>query len=152
MAEGDRIEQMLRESLVPRGFTDRGAREMNALIDGLAGLEAEAPGRPWGKISGIAATIMGAVAVGWLALPRPPAPRVVAAPRIEPAVQLVSSSEDVVSAERDGELLTDEDGSLFQGWHVKVVNEERFHDEESGETVRVLHPREEWVMMPVSTF
>ncbi len=149
MDEVDRIEQMLRESLVPRGFTDRGAREMDAMIDSLAGVE-ETRRWPWWRISGMAAAVTGAAALAWHTLPEPDAPEV-ADRAVVPAMQLVSSSEGVVSAERDGEWL-DENGSLLQGWHVKVVNEERFHDEATGQTVRVLHPREEWVMLPVNTF
>ena len=161
MAELDQIEKRLRESLVPRGFTDRGVRDLEALIDDLAGVPAASAdsagaGRStimlaltrWGAV---AAAITGAAILVWRNVPELPEP-VATFQQVSPAVQLVSTSEGVVSAEREGDWLTDEDGSLLQGWHVQVVNEERFHDVETGETVRVLNPREELVMLPVSTF
>ncbi|MBB5351790.1 hypothetical protein HNR46_002029 [Haloferula luteola] len=151
MDDLDHIERRLRESLVPRGFTDRGVQELNALIDGLAGEEESTSSRRWIWVTGMAAAVVGAAGLAWNAMPARPVPLVVrTAP--QPGIQLVSTSEGVVSAERAGDWLAEEDGSLLEGWHVRVVNEERFHDEATGQTVRVLHPRDEWVMMPVSTF
>lgn len=67
-------------------------------------------------------------------------------------VVLLEDVEGVVSAEANQSLVADADGSLHRAWHVQVLSEEHFHDEESGETVRVVHPRDEVVMMPVTSF
>ncbi len=72
---------------------------------------------------------------------------------IEPAeVVLLESSERVVEAAAETELLTDDDGSVNRAWHLNVVKEETYRDVETGYEVRVVHPRDELVMMPVSHF
>ncbi len=67
-------------------------------------------------------------------------------------VVLLEDMEGVVSAEENEALVTDADGTLHRAWHVQVVSEERFHDEQSGQEVRVVHPRDELVLMPVTSF
>lgn len=150
------IERKLGE-LVPRGFSEAGLVSVCELVDQLA---EEAPtasrGRPrWGIAAGIAALLAGALAWTTSSAERDVAIATVPeVPLVEelPEAELLAQLEGVVAVEEDGEFRTDADGSLHRAWHVRVVNEERFHDPETGSEVRVLRPRDELVLMPVSAF
>jgi hypothetical protein len=67
-------------------------------------------------------------------------------------ISLVSEEEGVVSAEVEDRLFSDGDGNLMRAWHVQVVNQERFHDPQTGHEVTLVRPRDEVVLMPVSSF
>lgn len=151
MDTADSVEQAL-ERLMPRGMSAEGAKSLDELIDGLA---AASPARPdWARI-GVWST--GALAAGlalWFGA-RQESPRPAVAPigSFEPPqVELVSELEGVVAVQPVGEVVAEADGTLHRGWRVQVVNEEYFHDEETGHEVRVVHPRDEIVMMPVTSF
>jgi len=156
METPESVEAKLSRMLIPRGFSGRGMAECELLIDQLA---AESPSakpdrRPWLWAGGLAASV--ALAIGLaLGLPDDAVPPLAlvdgAAAEIE-ELFLISESEGVVSAQVAGERLSEEDGSLLQPWQVQVVSEERFRDEQTGEEIRVWQPREEIVLVPVSTF
>lgn len=158
MEELEEIERRL-EGLVPRGFSESGLASVEAMFDKLAANEP--PRRPAGWTWGLGAAAAVALAAGLGLTLRPAAdpPAVtVAAPDAVAEVadgeepELVSELEGVVAIEADDGMLTDADGSLHRAWHVRVVSEERFRDSESGQEVRVVAPRDELVLMPVSAF
>lgn len=152
METPESMERMLRQRLVPRGFTDRGMSGMEALIDGLAGVEGggrKKSRKPW--MFGIAASLAMAAVISW-SVSRMGDEAVAEIAALGPVVSLVSESEAVVAAEKADAYLSDDDGTLLQGWYVEVLSEEMFHDGETGEVVKVRQPRDELVLVPVSTF
>ncbi|BCX46455.1 hypothetical protein HAHE_03630 [Haloferula helveola] len=151
METPEQIERALMERLVPRGFSDRGAASLDELIDELAD-ETPAPGQRrtlwWGAAAAVALT----AGVSWGVWPRVPESVPVVGMGGLAEVELLSESVGVVSTEADDRLLTDSDGSLLQAWNVTVVNEELFRDEQTGHEVRVIQPRDELVLIPVTAF
>lgn len=154
--EPDQIEKAL-QRLVPASMSEGGMASVDELIDELAGVESEAV-KPrsnwlwWG--SGVAASL--AVLVG-LAVETGRVEQIaansVAGPAlVEQGMVLLEQSDWVSAAEEDKVLMTENDGSVHRAWHVQVVNEERFRDRETGYEVRVVHPRSELVLMPVTAF
>lgn len=69
-----------------------------------------------------------------------------------PAMVLIEESSKILSAEEKQGLLADSDGSIHRAWWVEVVNEERFLDPQTGSEVRVVEPRDEMILMPVTAF
>ena len=154
METPESIEAKLGRLLIPRGFSDRGRDACDSLIDELAASapEARRDWRPFVWLGGLAAVLamtfslmvdFGASRPGVQAASGPDEPN---------GLALLSETEGVVSAEVAGERLSESDGSLFEPWQIRVVAEERFRDEETGEEIRVWQPREELVLVPVSTF
>ncbi len=152
MAGVDEIERLLGERLIPRGFTDRGSEAMDALIDDLAAEEDSSGRRRW-PWAAVAAAVTGGIAavICWPTGAPSDAPAVLAQAPDE-AVELLSESVGVISAEADDELRSDDEGNLLRAWHLQVVSEERFRDAETGHEVRVVQPSDELVLVPVSTF
>lgn len=150
MRTPDDIERMLGERLIPRGFSERGARDIEAAIDELAA--ADPPSRRGRWIIAAAAALAAAATLAmW---PSAPAPRGEPVAAASPAgeVELLSESVGVLSVEPDDALRSDAEGNLLRAWHVRVVSEERFRDAETGHEVRVVRPSDELVLLPVSTF
>ena len=152
MRTPEEIERALAERLIPRGFSEKGGREIEALIDELAGEEESGPvgaRRVWWWGAAAAAAMMASI-VWW---PADPASRQVAG-TTPPGddLELLSESIGVVAAEPDERLRSEVDGQLMQAWHLSVVSEERFLDAETGHEVRVVRPSDELVLVPVSTF
>lgn len=163
METAEQIERKLGD-LVPRGFSESGASSIEAMLDELAADdEPNGQRRTWGWGLAAAAVVL-AVSLAGLANRQAgaTADAVVAVPNDEPELveglesgddpELVAELEGVVSVEADDGMLTDSDGSLHRAWHVRVVSEERFHDSETGQEVRVVAPRDELVLMPVTAF
>lgn len=150
MQTPEEIEKALAERLIPRGFSERGERELEALIDDLAAEERPTRRSAW-PIWGAAAAVAFAGAVGWWASPKTPQDRMAFDPAVE-ELELISESIGVVTAEPDVELRSDDEGNLLRAWHLHVVSEERFRDAETGHEVRVVQPSDELVLLPVSTF
>ncbi|MGE9270413.1 MAG: hypothetical protein ACQKBU_06380 [Verrucomicrobiales bacterium] len=158
METPDQIESKLEKLLVPRGFSEQGAASIETLFDDLAG-EGELVhdvstkrARGWWWLGSAAAGVCLALK---LTVSAPSSElfveRVPEVDYVEP-VALVSESEGVVSAEPELDYVTDAEGNLMQAWNVQVVSEEKFHDPETGYEVRVVCPREEILLMPVSSF
>lgn len=146
------IERMLGERLIPRGFSERGRQAAEGLLDELA---AESPPEPKPRrVAWIAAAaaLVAAAVLAWepATAPPPETPTLVEVP--DETVELLSESVGVVSAEADELLRSDAEGNLLRAWHMEVVSEERFRDAETGHEVRVVHPSDEIVLMPVSAF
>jgi hypothetical protein len=155
METPEQIERRLQRCLTPRGFSDAGMVAIDEMIDELAGEAGERSffnGHSWWWMSGsVAAGVALAFGLTWLSQPDAPAKSATLSMGYQ-TVSLVSEEEGVVAAEADEQLFSDEDGNLMRAWHVVVVNREHFHDAETGHEVTVVHPRDEMVLMPVSSF
>ncbi|MCH7228102.1 hypothetical protein [Haloferula sp. A504] len=150
MQTPEEIEKALAERLIPRGFSERGGRELEALIDDLAAEEDPRRRSAW-PIWGAAAAVAFVGSIAWWASPETAQDRMAFEPAGE-ELELISESVGVVTAEPDAELRSDDEGNLLRAWHVHVVSEERFRDAETGHEVRVVQPSDELVLLPVSTF
>jgi hypothetical protein len=155
METPESIERMLEKRLVPCAFSVEGSAALESLIDELAG-EAPRTSVKWGRYVFGAAAAAVAMFVGIaLSIPAGEVPVVAEVETLfsEPGeVILIEGVEGVISAEENDGLVADADGSLHRAWHVQVVSEERFHDEQSGQEVRVVSPRDELVLLPVTSF
>lgn len=156
MQTPDPVETILAR-LMPPALSEGGHRSIEAMLDELAAdvpaessVSAPRPHRGW-WLGGIAAA---GVAAAWL-LPMVmrPAPNPVAATPKEPAANVV-----LVGQSGRIESMTDEgwheeaDGSAMQALRLNVVEEESVLDEETGIIMQIREPREEILLMPVSSF
>ncbi|MFC7335552.1 hypothetical protein ACFQY0_00065 [Haloferula chungangensis] len=155
METPESIERILEKRLVPCAFSVEGSAALESLIDELAG-ESPQPSVRWGRYlvgAAAAALMMFAGIAVWIPTSEVPAVAEVNTLFAEPhEVVLIEDVEGVISAEENDGLVADADGSLHRAWLVQVVSEERFRDEESGQEVRVVSPRDEIVLMPVTSF
>jgi hypothetical protein len=156
MQTPDPVETILAR-LMPPALSEGGHRSIESMLDELA---ADVPAvkpvstpRPhracW--LGGIAAA---GVAAAWL-LPlvvRPASGPVATAPR-EPAanVMLVGQSGRIESMTDEG-WHEEADGSAMQALRLNVVEEESVLDRETGIIMQIREPREEILLMPVSSF
>lgn len=158
MESPEDIEKAL-SRLMPAAISEEGKRSLDELIDGLASGETavvEMPprksARPWlGGIGAAAAAVV-------IALNLPagsPAPVKVAdtPPTVaaEEGIVLIQQTERVENAEPEG-WMSETDGVAHRAWRVRVVDEERLRDLETGYEVLVSRPREEVILMPVTAF
>lgn len=152
MQTPEEVERALAERLMPRGFSEKGGRELESLIDELAaGEDDQGEPRRRGWFWGAAAAAAVMVPVMWWPT-KAPAEQLVAADVPGEEIELLSESIGVVAAEADEDLMSDADGSLMRAYHLSVVSEERFRDVETGHEVRVVRPSDELVLVPVSNF
>jgi hypothetical protein len=156
MQTPDPVESILAR-LMPPALSEAGNRSIGSMLDDLASeapachaVPAERPHRGW-WLGGIAAA---GVAAAWL-LPltgRPGANPVATAPA-EPAANVV-----LVGQSGRIESMTDEgwhdeaDGSAMQALRLNVIEEESVLDKETGIIMQIREPREEILLMPVSSF
>lgn len=155
MEAPEEIELRLQRALSPRGFSTEGMEAIEEMLDVLAvesDQRASFSGHRWAWLSGsVAAGVALAFGITWMNSGVEPLVTDQFFQHIEP-VSLVSEEEGVVSAEVESGLFSDRDGNLMRAWHVQVVNQERFHDPQTGHEVTVVRPRDEVVLMPVSSF
>jgi hypothetical protein len=149
--------------LMPSAISEKGQRSMEDLIDSLAAGEAvvelspvKKPSRlPWFGFGGIGAAAAAVVVA--FSLPQGESPAVVEnAPVRENSsskadVVLIGSSEFVEDAVPE-DWMSETDGVPHQAWRVRVVDQERLRDVETGYEVLVSRPREEVRLMPVTSF
>lgn len=156
MQTPDPVETILAR-LMPPAFSVEGQRDIEAMLDELAGPVVAISPAPanvsWARrwaIGGIAAA---GVAVAMIFPMKSAPPPVAAAPDQElPAeFQLVSESDRIESTSDEG-WLEDSDGSAMQALRLNVVEENNILDEETGIVMTVSEPREEILLMPVSAF
>lgn len=147
------IERSL-ERLVPRGFSREGEASLMELIDELAGEDSPERGPRWGALLGWSGGLAAAFALGGglIFAGNEESGTVPLAGVEDMGVELMAEAEGVVSAEPDSTLLVDPGGDLHQAWHVQVVNEERVRDLRTGYEVRITRPRDELVLLPVTSF
>ena len=156
MQTPDPVETILAR-LMPPALSDSGQRSIDAMLDELAAeapvcraVPAPRPHRGW-WLGGIAAA---GVAAAWL-LPltvRPSAnPAVSASSEPAPNVVLVGQSGRIESMVDEG-WQEEADGSAMQALRLNVVEEESVLDKETGIIMQIREPREEILLMPVSSF
>jgi hypothetical protein len=160
----DPVETVLAR-LMPAALSENGQAGIEAMLDELAETAPAADsavvrrvsGRRWMISGGIAAAAAGIAAL--LVFPITSAPS-------QPGVAVNDSNssnsyfpEVVLLDETDRiESMTDEgwqedfDGSSMRVMRLSVVQENSFLDEETGIVMQVSQPREEMLLMPVSTF
>ncbi len=156
MESPEEIEKAL-SRLMPAAISEEGKRSLDELIDGLAAGETvvQMPRKSaWPWLGGIGAAAAAVV----IALNLPtgsPVPADVAvappAPVLEGGIVLLQQTERVENAEPDG-WMSETDGVAHRAWRVRVVDEERLRDLETGYEVLVSRPREEVILMPVTAF
>lgn len=151
--------------LVPSAISERGQRSLDDLIDSLAAAEGEEaivampqPRRtkPWGWISGIG-TAAAAITLA-LVLPETESVKSGGVAIADPAPAedkesfvVLAQSQHVESAEPEG-WTSEADGVTHRAWRVRLVNQERVKDVETGYEVLVSQPQEEVILRPVNTF
>lgn len=157
MHKPDPVETILAR-LMPPGLSEQGQRDIEAMLDELAGPAAEVPvakaaqshWRRWTLASGIAAAGIAAAMI----FPLASAPTPVAAaadPDVAPGFVLVGESDRIESTIDEG-WFEDSDGSAMRALRLSVIEENTIQDEETGIIMQVSEPREEILLMPVSAF
>lgn len=153
MREIDPIEAAL-SRLMPVALSDSGQRSIHETLDELA---ADVPVNPWqthrkwGIGIGIAAAAALSAIVAWPSL-RSPAPAVAALEEeMASPVEWVSNADRIESLHDEGRI-SDADGDALQAVSVRVVAQNTLRDRETGYTVNISEPREELVLMPVTSF
>lgn len=156
MHKPDPVETILAR-LMPAAMSDGGQREIEAMLDELAGPAAEViPMRPWFRrplSGGIAAAGIAAAMLLPLVISRSfvPAPVVSEEQSALPGFILVGESGSVKSMSEEG-WQEDADGAAMRTMRLRVVEENRLLDEETGIVMLVSQPRDEVLLTPVSTF
>lgn len=157
MQKLDPVETILAR-LMPPGLSTAGEREIEEMLDALAGplpviSTPPAAARPWLRrivAGGLAAAGVAAAIV----MSQPGSPeRFVAQPAEQPPHELTLMSEsDRVEATTDEGWQEYSDGSAMHAVRLDVVEENRLRDEETGIVMLVSQPREEIFLMPVNAF
>jgi hypothetical protein len=157
MHKPDPVETILAR-LMPPGLSEQGQRDIEAMLDGLAGPVLELPTakpspshwRRWTVIGGIAAA--GVAAAMIFPLASSPIPVAAAATQeVLPGFVLVGESDRIESTIDEG-WFEDSDGSAMRTLRLSVIEENTIQDEETGIIMQVSEPREEILLMPVSAF
>jgi len=160
------LESKLRRSLMPVALSESATESIHGMLDELAGAEmiapdaANSPGTPrvspWHAAAAAVAALLAVSA--WFAAPA--IENAAFAKSIgkelvfeEPArtMHIVDESTRLAWVEDEG-WLDDPDGGTHRAVRMRVVEENRLLDEETGIIVHVSSPREEMLLMPVSTF
>lgn len=143
--------------LMPPALSVDGEREIEAMIDELAGTQ-EHPQSLWAKhwtrvavTGGIAAALAAALLVFQHQRHAPPVAE--RAPAAGPSSEffLVSESGRVENMIDEGWSDTP-DGSAMRTLRLRVVEESNLRDEATGIVMKISQPREELLFMPVSAF
>ncbi len=157
MHKPDPVETILAR-LMPAALSDNGQHGIEAMLDELAGTPRDAvPAKPpWLRrplAAGIAAAGIAAALLLPLAVSRSPVPVVASNSERDPGpgFVLVSESGSVKSMSEEG-WREDSAGNAMRTLRLRVVEENRLLDEETGIVMVVSEPREEYLLMPVSTF
>jgi hypothetical protein len=148
--------------LVPSAISEQGQRSLDDLIDSLAAGETaveemplpSARNTPWGWIGGVGAAAA-AVALAFVipAGEKDDAPDLATVPVStgKGGFLVLEQSKHVESAEPE-DWTSEADGVTHRAWRVRVVNQERVQDLETGYEVLVSHPQDEVILRPVNTF
>ena len=158
------IEDKLRRGLMPVALSEAATDSMHAMLDELAGDEPaavesgrEASRAPWmAAAAAVAVLLAGSAWLGSPVLERMAFTSAAGGPSwTEPgdtfAMQLVDESTRLAWVEDEG-WLADPDGGALHAVRMGVIEENRLLDEETGIIVHVSSPREEMLLMPVTTF
>ncbi len=156
MESPEEIEKAL-SRLMPAAISEEGKRSLDAMIDGLAAGETvvEMPRKsPWPWLGGIGAAAAAVVIALYLPAGSPAPVSVTVTPPAateKGGIVLLQQTERVENAEPEG-WMSETDGVAHRAWRVRVVDEERLRDLETGYEVLVSRPREEVILMPVTAF
>jgi hypothetical protein len=160
MHKPDSIETILAR-LMPPALSEAGQRNIESMLDALSGESAPAVRAKTGALTwlrwllpaGIAAAVVAAALV--LPLASPPSPSswvsVAAGGESRAGLVLVGESDRIESMTDEG-WQEESDGSAMRTLRLNVVEENSLLDEETGIVMQVSEPREEILLMPVSTF
>jgi hypothetical protein len=143
--------------LMPPAISENCQHELEALIDDLAGPE---PAAEISRVNWTLRAVMGggiAAAVGALCAIFPfqsfPDSPVAVSVSESPGSGLVLISEsDRVESMTDEGWSEDVYGSAMHAVRLNVIEENQMRDEESGMLVKISEPREEMLLMPISSF
>ncbi|MGA0845375.1 MAG: hypothetical protein ACO3RV_02455 [Luteolibacter sp.] len=153
MHDAQSVEQAL-SRLMPPSLSIQAQGQIESMIDELA-QSANAPIRTvkWRRLP-IAASIAAAIALGWLTIVQSSKP---ASPHRQ--TQLVSQEEFTLVSQSDRiETMVDEgwsdtpEGNTGRAMRLQVVGESRLLDPSTGIVMSISQPREEILLMPVSSF
>jgi hypothetical protein len=162
MKPAEQIEQSLKR-LEPTALSQRASDKIGSMIDSLAASASEVEEADiesithrrgwrgpvaWASIA--AAVVLGAVLV-WSLGPGDPGPVVKPVPVPVPGFEWVGRTDQVGELE-DGGLMADENGRMHRLVRYQVIEEEVVRDGRSGAVMKVTGPREELMLVPVSTF
>jgi hypothetical protein len=153
MHEKESVETILAR-LMPPALSETGQREIETMLDELAGPAAAkpAPRIRFPMIAvGIAAALVGAAVIFSPAKPPASSGSAHAAGESMPGIVLVGESDRIESMTDEG-WREDSDGSAMRALRLSVVEENSLFDEETGIVMQVSEPREELILMPVSAF
>jgi hypothetical protein len=153
MRDIDPIEAALAR-LMPVALSDSGERAIHETLDELA---ADLPvnrgqtQRGWGIGLGIAAAAVVGAFAAWPSLQTPAPAVAVLEEEITSPIEWISNSDRIESLQDEGRI-SGTDGDALQAVSVRVVAENTLSDRETGYTLRISEPREELVLMPVTSF
>jgi hypothetical protein len=156
MQAPDPIETIMAR-LMPPALSQQSQAEMDAMIDDLAGPEAEnvveISSKGWlarGMIGGGIAAMIGALCAVFPLIQRSMQPQITDSSVELPASGLVFvSKSDRIESMTDAGWREDSEGSAMHAVRLKSVQESNLLDEASGMLVKISQPREEILMMPV---
>ena len=165
MHKPDPVETILAR-LMPPALSDAGQREIESMLDALAATSADAlpatrTGLVWFRrilTGGIAAAGVAAALLFPLASRSAPSSWAAVAPSLKslaakpPAGMVLVSESDRIESMTDDGWQEDADGSTMHALRLNVVEENSLLDEETGIVMQVSQPREEILLMPVSSF
>lgn len=158
MHKPDSVESILAR-LMPPAMSEAGQGRIEAMLDALASETAQAPpvqSATWLRRllrGGMAAAAVLALLV--LPLVHPPSSWsfATALPLVDAARGLVLMDEsDRIESMKDEGWQDDAEGSTMRAMRLNVVKENHLFDQETGIVMQVSEPREELLLMPVSTF
>lgn len=157
------------QGLMPVSLSEHSQREIGAMLDELSGSEArdgekniEKYQKPWSRrlaVMGAAAALItcgfvlfsGSESSGMKLDQVLPVATSLIADDAQGATELVSEMDRVEEVSDEG-LFVDSGGSAVRKVRVRVVEESRIKDKETGIIVMLTEPREEMYMLPVSHF
>lgn len=152
MRETDPIEAALAR-LMPVALSEAGERSIHATLDELA---ADLPGnrhapKRWAIGVGIAAAAVLAALVFARPSHRPSTPPLVSVEEFASPVEWVANSDRIESLQDEGRI-SGVEGDALQAVSLRVVEENTLRDRETGYTFNISEPRDELVLMPVTSF
>ncbi len=158
MLKPDPVETILAR-LIPPALSVAGQHDINAMLDELAAASAmdHAPATAHKRFKlriiagGLAASGAAAILTFFMMVPKSPLLAKISALEALPEFVLVGESDRVESMTDEG-WQEDSDGSTMQAMRLSVVEENTLRDNQSGIEMKISEPREEMVLMPISTF
>jgi len=162
MKPAEQIEESLKR-LAPTALSQRASESIGSMIDSLAASDADEADeqiesithrRGWsGPVawSAIAAAVVLGAVFAWSLRPGDPGPVAKPDKVTVPGFEWVGRTDHVGELE-DGGFMADESGRMHRLVRYRVIEEEVVRDGRSGAMMKVTGPREELMLVPVSTF